>query len=124
MQEPAQEPAPEVPEVPEVPEAPVSLPVPPAPGREAAAAPVPDPLDEVLTLSEAAVLSKLAAHTLCQQAERGRLRARKVGHTWITTRHWLAVYLGEHARSRRGGDPGSLGDPGGAVAEGKTKSPK
>lgn len=59
-----------------------------------------DPLDEVITLAEAAGLSGLAAHTLTQQAERGRLRARKVGRTWITTRHWLDAYLAGHARRR------------------------
>jgi hypothetical protein len=59
-----------------------------------------DPLDEVLSLAEAAQLSNLAAHTLTQQAERGKLRARKLGHTWITTRHWLEEYLAVHARRK------------------------
>jgi hypothetical protein len=59
-----------------------------------------DPLDEILSLAEAAELSGLSAHTLTQQAERGKLHARKVGHSWITTRHWLAAYLAGHARRR------------------------
>ncbi len=61
-----------------------------------------DALDEVITLAEGAQLCGLAAHTLTLQAERGKLRARKMGHTWITTRRWLAVYLADHARRKRG----------------------
>ena len=60
-----------------------------------------DPLDQVLSLAEAARLCGLNPHTLTQQAERGKLRARKVGHTWITTRHWLTAYLAAHARKAR-----------------------
>lgn len=56
-------------------------------------------LDEILSLAEAAALSGLAAHTLAQQAEKGRLRARKVGRTWVTTRKCLEEYLRDHARS-------------------------
>ena len=67
--------------------------------------PHPDPLDEVLSLAEAARRSGLAAHTLTLQAEKGKLRARKVGHTWITTRHWLAEYLATHARRKPERDP-------------------
>lgn len=78
-------------------------------GRSDLSAPPPrdgaDPLDEILSLAEAARLSGLTAHTLVQQAERGRLHARKVGHTWITTRHWLAQYLAAHARRRA--EPGA-----------------
>ena len=59
-----------------------------------------DPLEEVIALAEAAQLSGLAPHTLTLQAERGKLRARKVGHTWITTRHWLDAYLAAHARRK------------------------
>ena len=60
----------------------------------------------MISLAEAARLSGLAAHTLTLQAERGKLHARKVGHSWITTRYWLDDYLARHARrtpgSRRG----------------------
>ncbi|MGH2354546.1 MAG: hypothetical protein ACRDI2_01535 [Chloroflexota bacterium] len=59
-----------------------------------------DPLEEILTLAEAAQVSGLAAHTLTQQAEKGKLHARKVGHTWITTRYWLGAYLAAHARRK------------------------
>jgi excisionase family DNA binding protein len=62
--------------------------------------PDPDPLDEILTLVEAAELSGISAHTFAQQAEKGKLRARKVGHTWITTRSGLNAYLRLHARHR------------------------
>jgi hypothetical protein len=61
-----------------------------------------DPLDEVITLAEAAAVSGKAPHTLTLQAARGKLRAKKVGHTWITTRHWLEQYLRTFARARRG----------------------
>jgi hypothetical protein len=59
-----------------------------------------DALDEVLSVAEAAALSGLAPHTLSQQAERGKLHARKVGHTWITTKYWLNEYLTAHARRK------------------------
>ena len=60
-----------------------------------------DPLDEIISLAEAARLSGLAPHTLTLQAEKGKLRARKLGHTWITTRHWLDAYLATHSRQKR-----------------------
>jgi hypothetical protein len=59
-------------------------------------------LEEILTLSTAAQLSGLAAHTLAQQADRGKLRARKIGRTWVTTRQWLDEYLATHSRAARG----------------------
>lgn len=59
-----------------------------------------DPLAALLSLAEASELCGLAAHTLTQQAKRGRLRARLVGHTWVTTREALADYLARHARTR------------------------
>ena len=57
-----------------------------------------DPLDEVISLAEAAQLCGLSPHTLTLQAEKGKLRARKLGHTWVTTRHWTDVYVAEHGR--------------------------
>ncbi len=59
-------------------------------------------LEDILSLSEAARLSGLSAHTLSQQAEKGRLRARKVGRTWVTTRDCLEEYLRDHARHGQG----------------------
>jgi hypothetical protein len=60
----------------------------------------PDELADILTLVEAGALCGLSPHTLSQQAEKGKLRARKVGHTWITTRRCLAAYLKQHARRK------------------------
>ena len=59
-----------------------------------------DELNDILTLVEAGALCGLSPHTLAQQAEKGKLRARKVGHTWITTRRCLAAYLEQHARRK------------------------
>ena len=59
-----------------------------------------DELDDILTLIEAGELCGLSPHTLSQQAEKGKLRARKVGHTWITTRQCLDAYLAHHARRK------------------------
>lgn len=60
----------------------------------------PDELADILTLVEAGALCGLSPHTLSQQAEKGKLRARKVGHTWITTRRCLIEYLEQHARRK------------------------
>ncbi len=60
----------------------------------------PNPLEQILTLAEAARLSGLSAHTLTQQAERGKLQARKIGHTWITTKDWLDKYLAAYSSRR------------------------
>ena len=57
-----------------------------------------NPVDDVLSLAEAAELCGLAAHTLTQQAKKGRLQARKVGCTWVTTRGWLGEYLAADAK--------------------------
>jgi hypothetical protein len=70
----------------------------------------------VITLAEAARRCGLAAHTLTLQAERGRLRARKMGHTWITTPYWLAAYLTAHARRKP--DGAGAADGGGAGGDG------
>lgn len=52
----------------------------------------------MISLAEAAELTGLAAHTLTQQAKKNRLHARKIGHSWITTRYWLAQYLNSCGR--------------------------
>ena len=59
-----------------------------------------DRLDDLISLADAARLCGRSAHTLSQQAEKGKLRARKIGHTWVTTRYWLEQYLANHARRR------------------------
>ncbi len=55
-------------------------------------------LDEILSLAEAAQIAGLASHTLAQQAAKGQLCARKIGHTWITTKNWLNEYIALHSR--------------------------
>ena len=55
-------------------------------------------MDEIITLAEAGQLCGHSPHTLTQQAEKGKLRARKLGHTWVTTPHWVKVYVEEHRR--------------------------
>jgi nucleotide-binding universal stress UspA family protein len=59
-------------------------------------------LEDILTLAQAEQITAISAHTFAQQAEKGVLKARKVGHTWITTRAALQDYLRVH--SRRGRD--------------------
>jgi len=56
-----------------------------------------DPLDDVITLEEAAELCGRAEVTLRGAAARGRLRARRLGRggqrsLWITTRDAVAEY--------------------------------
>lgn len=58
-------------------------------------------LDDVLSLAEAADISGISAHTLAQQAEKGKLRGRKIGRTWVTTLDCLADYWREHARRQK-----------------------
>ncbi len=53
--------------------------------------------EHILSLVEPAALCGLSAHTLAQQAEGGRLRARKVGGVWVATRECLEEYLAEHS---------------------------
>jgi excisionase family DNA binding protein len=57
--------------------------------------------DELIPLSEAAVIANLHADHLRKLAQRGALRARKIGRNWVTTRTAVAEYLGDqHKRSR------------------------
>jgi hypothetical protein len=73
----------------------------------------PDPLEQLLSLAEAAEISGLAAHTLAQQAQKRRLRAKRVGRTWVTTQALLQEYLasrwhtGEPLAHRRAAAPGA-----------------
>ena len=71
-----------------------------------------DPLEQILTLNEAEQISGISAHTFAQQAEKGRLHARKVGHTWITTLGWLKAYLHLHARRARAASSGDRSERG------------
>ena len=48
---------------------------------------------ELITLAQAAEIADLSPATLKNQASKGRLRADKLGRTWVTTRAWLQEYL-------------------------------
>jgi hypothetical protein len=70
-----------------------------------------DPLSEIWTLAEAAVVLGIAPSTLRHQAVTGRLRARLIGKTWVTTRSEIERYRAEslgrpgHPRSDAGPRP-------------------
>lgn len=68
-----------------------------------------DPLDDIISLADAAEDLGLSAITLRHQAKAGRLRARLVGKTWITTRDEVARYrrdnLGKAGRPPHAPDP-------------------
>ncbi len=53
------------------------------------------PLDEerLISLSEAAAVSGLSLKHLGLLARQGKLRARKIGRNWVTTRQAVAEYL-------------------------------
>lgn len=48
--------------------------------------------ERLLSLTEAAALSSLSVHQLRWLAQRGRLRARKIGRNWVTTAEAVAEY--------------------------------
>ena len=54
--------------------------------------------EELISLSEAAAIAKLHPDHLRKLAQRGHLRARKVGRNWATTREAVAEYLGDAER--------------------------
>ena len=57
--------------------------------------------EHLISLAEAAAMSRLSADHLRRLAEKGRLRARKIGRNWITTREAVAEYLANpEARSK------------------------
>jgi predicted transcriptional regulator of viral defense system len=63
------------------------------------------PLEELISLEDAAELCGRAQVTLRQAVTRGRLYAVKVGKTWITTPDAVAEYIAtsrERTRPRRG----------------------
>jgi excisionase family DNA binding protein len=53
-------------------------------------------LTDIITLAEAAEELGIAASTLRHQAQAGRLEARNVGKTWITTRQEVERYRREN----------------------------
>jgi len=57
--------------------------------------------EEIISLAEAASLSGLSLKHLGLLARTGKLRARKVGRNWVTTRGAVEEYLRDtHRRSR------------------------
>ena len=57
--------------------------------------------ERLISITEAAALSGLSADHLRRLAEKGRLKARKIGRNWITTREAVAEYMASpEARSR------------------------
>lgn len=63
-------------------------------------------LNDVLSLAEAGAELGLSGSTLKQQVHKGRLQARLIGKTWITTRSEVARYRRDHL--------GKVGRPEGA----------
>jgi excisionase family DNA binding protein len=57
--------------------------------------------DELISLSEAAALAKLHPDHLRKLAQRGYLRARKIGRNWVTSREAVAEYLRDAERRSR-----------------------
>ncbi len=49
--------------------------------------------ERFISLTEAAALSGLSAGHLRLLAEKGKLKARKIGRNWITTKEAVAEYL-------------------------------
>lgn len=69
-----------------------------------------DPLESegLISLAEASVYSGLSHDFLRQLANKGRLRARKLGRNWLTTREAVDEYL--QGRSPVGRKPKSQND--------------
>jgi excisionase family DNA binding protein len=56
--------------------------------------------DELVTLSQAGKLYGYSSDYLRRLAEKGRLKARKVGHQWLTTSDEVESFIG--SREKRG----------------------
>src|SRR6185369_10299542 len=67
--------------------------------------PVMNELDDIVTLAEAAELLGRAQTTMRNQVHAGRLRARLIGKTWVTTRaeveRYRAESLGQAGRPKK-----------------------
>jgi excisionase family DNA binding protein len=50
-------------------------------------------LQDLISLAEASILSGLSTDHLRRLAEQGKLKARKVGRNWITTKESLTSYM-------------------------------
>jgi excisionase family DNA binding protein len=60
-----------------------------------------EPLDDVLTLAEAATLLKVSVDTVQRAAEADTVPARRLGGEWRFSRHALLAWLGHEASGRR-----------------------
>ncbi len=57
--------------------------------------------EDLVSLAEAAAIAKLHPDHLRKLAQKGYLRARKIGGIWVTSRQAIAEYLGDsEMRSR------------------------
>ena len=58
--------------------------------------------DEIIGIKEAAKHSRLSERHVRLLLEQGKIRGKKVGHDWVTTRQYLDAYTGvPHPRGRR-----------------------
>ena len=62
---------------------------------------------DLITLKEAAEYSGLSHNYLIELANRGRLKAKKYGHFWLTTREAVDEYIA--SRQKRGAYRDDLG---------------
>lgn len=56
--------------------------------------------DALISLADAAAVTGLSAAHLRRLAERGDLRASKIGRNWVTTRRAVGAYLADEAKRR------------------------
>lgn len=57
--------------------------------------------EELISLHEAAAVAKLHQDHLRKLAQKGYLRARKIGRNWVTSREAVAEYLGDSEKRSR-----------------------
>ncbi|MEX2246938.1 MAG: helix-turn-helix domain-containing protein [Dehalococcoidia bacterium] len=57
--------------------------------------------DELISLAEAAAVAKLHPDHLRKLAQRGALKARKIGRNWVTTRSAVLEYLRDAQKRSR-----------------------
>jgi len=57
--------------------------------------------EELISLSEAAAFAGMHPAHLRKLAERGDLKARKIGRNWVTTRRAVDEYLGDVEKRKR-----------------------
>lgn len=57
--------------------------------------------EELISLSEAAAIAKLHPDHLRKLAQKGYLRARKIGRNWVTSKEAVAEYLRDSVKRSR-----------------------